>query len=92
MGRKTSTRRMCHKFLGWANAGVIDPEKLMDKGVHDTRIAGMSVEDHRRGFIMQIRFFDGMEPRDVVNYVRSKFTEFDAVLYYRDGALDVLEC
>ena len=64
----------------------------MYKGVHDTRIAGMSIEDHRRGFIMQIRFFDGMEPRDVVNYVRSKFTEFDAVLYYRDGALDVLEC
>ena len=92
MGRKTSTRRMCHKFLGWANAGVIDPEKLMDKGVHDTRIAGMPVEGHRRGFIMKIRFFDGMEPNNVVNYVRRRFTEFDAILYYRDGALDVLEC
>ena len=92
MGRKTSTRRMCHKFLGWTNAGVIDPEKLMDKGVHDTRIAGMSVENHRRGLIMQIRFFDGMEPNNVVNYVRRRFTEFDAILYYRDGALDVLEC
>ena len=92
MGRKTSTRRMCHKFLGWANAGVIDPEKLMYKGVHDTRIAGMSVADHRRGFIMQIRFFHGMQPNNVVNYVRKRSTEFDAVLYYKNGTLDVLEC
>ncbi len=33
-----------------------------------------------------------MEPNNVVNYVRKRFTEFDAILYYRDGALDVLEC
>ena len=91
MGVKTAIRRrVCHKFLGWG--AVCDPEKVMDKGVHDTRIAGMSIEDHRRGLIMQIRFFDGMEPRNVIGYVRNKFTEFDAILYYRDGVLDVLEC
>ena len=90
MGGKTATRRrVCHKFLFWGNA---DPERIIDRAVHDSKIAGMCLEDHKRGFVGRIRFFDGMEPRNVIGYVRNKFTEFDAILYYRNGALDVLEC
>ena len=92
MEKKTTARSTCHKFLGWTGECGIDPEKLIDRGVHDIRIAGMSVEEHKRGFVMQIRFFDGMEPRNVIGYARRMFTEFDAVLYYKDGKLDVLEC
>ena len=89
MESKTITKRTCHKFLFWGNA---DPEQVIDKAVRDSKIAGMSLEDHKRGFVGQIRFFDGMEPRNVIGYARRMFTEFDAVLYYKDGKLDVLEC
>ena len=89
MGRKTIPKGACHKFLFWGNA---NPEQVIDRAIHDSKIAGMSLEDHKRGFVGQIRFFDGMEPRNVVEYARRMFTEFDAVLYYKNGKLDVLEC
>ena len=89
MGRKTIPKGACHKFLFWRNA---DPEQVIDKAVRDRKIAGMCLEDHKRGFVGQIRFFDEMEPRNVIDYARRMFAEFDAVLYYKDGKLDVLEC
>ena len=79
-----------YRYLFYSRKAV-NGDSVITKALHLGNIVAMTLESHDHGYTSKVKFTKTKSHIAALRYMRNKFREFDAIIAYRNGALQMLE-